>query len=108
MARPQKSETDKRTERLPHVRCTKGEKATIASKAAQAGMSVSDYIRKMAIEGEVVVRESQTDFALVDQLRRIGVNINQITQRLHQTEKLPPDLSNVWRRLNNLLDRVIL
>ena len=108
MARPRKKTADKRTERLPHLRCTKGELAQIKTKADQAGLSLSDYLRKMASDGEVVVRQGGADFQLVDQLRRIGVNVNQMARRLNQTGKMPADLGRVWQRLAGLLDRVML
>ncbi len=109
MARPRKKNAEKRTERLPHLRCTKGELATISGKAAQAGMTLSDYMRTMALDGEVVVRESTTDFALYDQLRRIGVNINQITRRMHQSgTEVPKDLAGAWKKLEMILDHIVL
>ena len=107
MARPKKKETEKLTRRLPHVRCTDGDYATIQSKAAQAGLSQSEYIRRMARDGQIIIRKSATDFALADQLRRLGVNINQQTRKLHATGEVPEELRRLWMKLETALDHVL-
>ncbi len=107
MARPQKSTTDKRSVFLPHIRCTPAEKASVAAQAAKAGVSTSEFVRSMAIDGKVVIKESKADFALIYELRKIGNNLNQLTHLAHSTGKFSPKLEAVYQRLNDLLDQAI-
>ena len=108
MARPRKSDAEKLTRRLPHVRCTEGEYARIVSKAAQAGLTQSEYIRRMALDGQVVIRQGKTDFETASQLRRIGVNINQAMRAFHQYKRPVPEIvERVYTKLETLLDQML-
>ena len=108
MARPRKKEAEKLTRRLPHVRCTEGEYARIVSRAAQAGLTQSEYVRRMALDGEVVIRQSTSDFEVANQLRRIGVNINQAMRSFHQSDREVPEIvGRVYAKLETLLDQIL-
>lgn len=107
MARPLKNDEEKLTRRLPHIRCTEGEYAAFLSKAAQAGMSLSEYVRQMAMNGKIVIQQSKFDFELADQLRRIGVNINQQTRRLNMSGRVSPELRSLWAKLETILDQIL-
>lgn len=107
MARPKKNVAEKQDSRFPTVRCTKGELASLKTRAAQAGMTMSEYVRTMALNGKVTVKQNKYDFELVDQLRRVGVNINQQTKIANATGELPPGLRSLWRRLEGILDEII-
>ncbi|MEL6843511.1 MAG: plasmid mobilization relaxosome protein MobC, partial [Bacteroidota bacterium] len=107
MARPQKSITDKRSAFLPHIRCTPSEKVTVAARAGKAGVSISEFVRSMAINGDIIVKHSKADFALIYELRKIGNNLNQLTHLAHSTGKFSPELEAVYQRLNDLLDQAI-
>ncbi len=107
MARPKKTSAEKLTRRLPHVRCTESEHAAITARAAQTGLSVSEFVRRMALDGQVVVEESQYDFHTVDQLRRIGINLNQLTKVANSTGEVSPALDTVCGKLETILDHFI-
>ena len=108
MARPRKDDSEKLTRRLPHVRCTEGEYARIVSKAAQAGLTQSEYIRRMALHGKVIVRQGKTDFETASQLRKIGVNINQAMRAFHQYKRpVPQIVESVYTKLETLLDQML-
>ena len=107
MARPLKNDAEKFTRRLPHIRCTEGEYAALLGKAAQAGLSLSEYVRQMAMNGKIIVRQSKVDFTLVDQLRRVGVNLNQQTRRMNLGGTVAPELRTLWEKLDKLLDQII-
>ena len=80
MARPEKSAQDKRAAQLK-VRLTDAEIAQLRAAATTAGLSVSDYARLRMLSGGVPVRMSvRRDPALVSELNRIGVNINQLAR----------------------------
>ena len=107
MARPKKSPAEKFSKQLPPVRCTEGEYATIQARAAQANVTMTEYLRQMALKGKIMVQQSKHDFAVADQLRRIGVNINQQTRIANATGEFPPELRRLWVTLEGLLDDII-
>jgi hypothetical protein len=66
----------------------------IRQAAQRANMSVSDYTRRMLLTGTVVIRKTRTlDPEVFDQLRRIGINLNQAVHKLHATGMIPPELA---------------
>jgi len=107
MARPVKDDSERLKKNLPPIRCTEGEFAAIQSRAAQAGMTMSAFVRQMALKGKIVIQENSHDFAVADQLRRIGININQQTRIANATGEFPPELHRLWRRLERILDDII-
>lgn len=114
MARPEKNIVDKKTHRLPHVRCTEDEGMTIRQKAAALGMSVSDYIRHVALSsgtpGANDNKQSDPvsilDDKLVYELHRIGNNLNQLTKKYHSHNIEPPGLRSLFPVLERLLTHV--
>ena len=88
-------------------RATKEEKAVIMEKVIDAGMSISEYLRRAALDKKVMNVAGLDDIA--SQLRAIGNNINQLTRAvnsgyiqavdLHETEEV---LSQLWQSLNSL------
>lgn len=107
MTRPDKKPTQKNDKVLPPIRCSEDERRTIREKAEKLGLSVSEYIRRAALDGKIVVRQGKHDFQVVDQLHRIGVNINQQTRKLNATGKVSPELKSLWVKLERLLDQII-
>ncbi|MEZ4938757.1 MAG: plasmid mobilization relaxosome protein MobC [Crocinitomicaceae bacterium] len=107
MARPKKEHTEKLTKHLPAVRCSESEYASIQARAAQASMTVSEFVRQMALNGKVVIKESQADFELMDQLRRIGVNLNQLTRKAHVRGEFPEGLRDVYEQLQSVFDKLL-
>ncbi|MEO1263604.1 MAG: plasmid mobilization relaxosome protein MobC [Bacteroidota bacterium] len=79
----------------------------IRSRAARAGMTMSEYIRQMSLYGEVTIRQSKYDHAFVEQLRRIGVNLNQQTKALNSTGVVRPELPVLWGKLETLIDHIL-
>ena len=107
MARPRKAETEKRTYRLI-VRLTDEERSAIRANAQKAGLGVSEYIRRVAVDGHAVrVRESAYGVALASQLRHVGINLNQLMPIAHVNGEIPPELASVCRKLEAVLDRIL-
>ncbi len=77
MARPSKNEHEKRSERL-FTRVTPAEHVLIADKAAAAGLSLSEFIRVLALTEKVTPRKTKLEASFLVELNRIGVNLNQI------------------------------
>jgi hypothetical protein len=93
MARPRKGRDDQLSEML-RCRLRPAEYLRIRQAAQRANMSVSDYVRRMLLTGNVVIRKTRTlDPEVFDQLRRIGINLNQAVHKLHATGLIPPELA---------------
>ncbi len=105
MARPKKQPAERRTVSLS-CRVTLLERLRIDAAAAQAGLSPSEYIRRQALTGRVTVQGKRTlDPALFDQIRRIGVNLNQLTRVAHMEGKIPSGLRAVTAAIERLIVR---
>ena len=107
MARPKKQTSDKR-EQWIKARVSPAEHADILLRAARSGLSSSEFLRRAALSGEVVVQQNAAgDFETVDQLRRIGGNLNQIARVANMTGHMPDGLEEALAEVDRLLDRMI-
>lgn len=61
------------------LRVSKDEKELISKKANYIGITISEYIRQLFIYGDV---KNVPEDVVVD-LRRIGINVNQIAKRVN-------------------------
>lgn len=113
MARPKISDSrNALNKRLPAIRCTAEEVSTIKQKANQAGLSVSEYIRQCATNQKIAAAKTSKideNFELVFQLKRVGVNVNQIAKNMN-IFKHPPtsDHMRVWQKLEQVLDQLVI
>lgn len=108
MARPTKDDAAKLSRSLPPVRCTEDEIKSIQSKARQAELSLTEYIRRMVFKGKVIIREHNgCDPELFTQVRKIGINLNQQTKKLNATGAMPQELKSLWSKLDALLDQLL-
>jgi hypothetical protein len=93
MARPTKGRDDQLSEML-RCRLRPAEYLRIRQAAQAAGLTLSDYVRRMLLRGEVTIRQYRSlDPDVYDQLRRIGINLNQAVHKLHATGQIPPELA---------------
>ena len=107
MARPKKPTSDKRAQWIK-ARVSPAEHAEILLHAAKASLSSSEFLRRAALSTEVVVQQSASaDFETVDQLRRIGVNLNQLARVANKTGYMPDGLEEALAKVDQLLDRMI-
>ena len=80
------------------------DKLAVFRAAALAGLSPSAYARKMLLTGKVVrVQTSSPDPETMDQLRRIGVNLNQAVHKLHGTGEAPAELESAAAAVEDFL-----
>ncbi len=107
MARPKKQSSEKLSKSLPPVRCTQKDYKSILSKAEEAGLSLTEYVRQMALAGQIVVRKSNADFSLLEELRYSGNNLNQLTKRFHSTGIEPIELRKALDAHDQLLRKVM-
>ena len=90
------------------VRVSVDDHSAIRANAQKAGLRLSEYVRRVAVDGHIVnVQQSGYGMALASQLRRVGVNLNQLMPIAHMNGELPPELDSVFRKLETILDRIL-
>lgn len=105
MARPRKDDDHRRTETVA-FRVTPAERMQLENAAIAAGLSASEYARGQALKGRVVVQQSRTlDHAAFDELRRVGVNLNQLARIANQAGRVPRELARACAALERILVR---
>ena len=94
------------------VRVTEDERTLIEEKMRQIPtMNLSAYSRKMLIDGYIIVLDLQKVKAHTAQLQKIGGNLNQITKRINETERIYDNdmdepkrlMDEVWKLERQLL-----
>lgn len=93
-------------------RATEEEKSIIMKKVEASDLSISEYLRRCALDKPVIVMEGVDQIAY--ELRAIGNNLNQITRavnsgyvqavNLQETEEV---LGQLWQSLNLLQQSVL-
>ena len=107
MARPTLEPEERLSETL-RVALRPADKLAIFRAAASAGMSPSAYARTMLLTGKVVrPRTARLEPEAMDQLRRIGVNLNQAVHRFHATGEAPVSLESAAQAVEDFLFRHI-
>ena len=94
------------------VRVNEDERAQIQARMELTGTkNMSAFIRKMAIDGRIVLLDMDEIKALVSLLRRTGANVNQIAKRVNATSRVyENDLAEIQNRLGEVwlaLDEVL-
>lgn len=108
MGRPSKYET---RNRQLNLKLTAREHEWVCGRAAKVGMQPVDYGRLQLLAEQSVARSRRAAGAHLDplflqQLSRIGNNLNQITRRLHQLGvTAPPDLGPVLEAIRQVMQR---
>ena len=67
------------------IRLTEAEKEQLIQRSKEEGKSLSSFIRESALKGRSI---SKTDVQMIYELRKIGVNINQLAKHINT---LPSD-----------------
>lgn len=106
----------KRRQRRLGVRLDENEYAVLADKALRSGKTVSEFIRQAVIAGkvEVVLIDTQKQekragiYDLVNQIRRIGNNYNQVVHGLNvkKMEENPADILAALDKLSRQTDEL--
>lgn len=106
IGRPRKAEAEKRAERLPAPRVTAAELAHVQAQAARAGLDVAEFCRRAALRQRIAQARAAADDALLLELNRVGVNLNQIARRLNASGRLPPHLPEVLEEVRAVVTKV--
>jgi hypothetical protein len=111
MGRPGRPKSDDPRMRQLKLNLTMSEFAEINRRAHAFDLRLAHYVRNKVLEENP---ENPTDHVarniqrlILDQLRRIGNNLNQLVKRLHFTgEPLPRDLEPLLTDIRNLIAKV--
>lgn len=103
MARPRKPAGERRSA-VVRFTVRPSEYLRIIEGADGAGLTVSAYARELVLSGRIIVRRGRSlDYESFDQLRRVGVNLNQAVKQFNATGRVPPELAAAAARVDRLL-----
>lgn len=106
MSRPKINEQDKRIVQV-NIRLTAEENVKVIEYATASGISPANWIRKKVFTGKIPpARLSPLDSSVYQELKKIGVNLNQATHKLNQGD-FPKDLRMIQLELIMLLNRIL-
>ena len=107
MARPEMQEHEKRTERH-NLRFTLAEHEHIRAQAEAVGLSVAEFLRRRALGYMVPTGRARrrVDPGVLNELNRIGVNVNQIARNLNSDRPLRLNAQEVLSELQQVLGRL--
>ena len=104
--RPRMARDEARSASLPPVRMTAAELAHVQDQATRAGLSLSDYCRRVVLRHHVAPAITDTDEAALADLNRIGVNLTQLARRANASGKIPPHLAEVLAEVRAAVERI--
>jgi hypothetical protein len=106
MSRPKVNEQDKRVVQV-NIRLTTEESSKVNEYATASGISPANWIRYKIFTGKIpTVRMSPLDASIYQELKRVGVNLNQVTHRLNQGD-FPKELNIIQAELLLLLNNIL-
>lgn len=104
--RPIKLEHERRSEQVK-TRFTLAEIDHLRANANKAGLTLADYVRRCSLQMRVVEKSGGAGPQVINELVRIGNNLNQIAKALNtHRQPIPPDLSAALAQLARTLDVV--
>lgn len=98
---------------MPRIRCieerfrvTPEEHDILSQKVAQSGMSsTAVYLRKMALDGRIIILDMPEIRALTNSLSHYGSNLNQIAKRVNATGRLySEDVAEIKSNQNAIMN----
>ena len=105
MSRPRKNDSERRTAQL-NLHLTTEEEKKILTWAAASGMFPPEWVRHKIFTGKFPpVRQSPIETSVYQELRKIGVNLNQGTHKLNSGE-LPPNYLTLQMELLAMLGKL--
>ena len=87
------------------IRVSADELSAIKKRAADSDMTVSNFLRDLALNGKVILYDTENIYRFNQLIRSIGTNINQITLVVNAEKKVyKGDIDALHREVNNLRD----
>ena len=87
------------------IRVSADELSAIKHRAEAANMSISSFLRNLALNGNVILYDTENIYRFNQLMRSIGTNINQIALVVNAEKKVyKGDIDALRREVNNLRD----
>ena len=86
------------------IRVTEKEKQYIKKRAKKAGLSITDYIVRLSLETPIFIPVNMQPFLL--ELKRIGNNINQLTQKVNAKVFSSYNFEEFIKAIDKLTERI--
>lgn len=77
-----------RKKRIPNVYLSEKEYELMKKKIEASNLSASNYFRRMITDGIIIVPDTKGKRELIEEINRIGVNINQIAKHVNTKRNL--------------------
>lgn len=106
MARPKKTDHEKRDQRF-NLRLTVAEIEHLRAQAETAGLAPHEYARLRVTDHVVKPARQHVDAALLAELNRIGVNVNQLARAVHTDRSFQEHWPIILRELRAVLEKVV-
>ncbi len=107
MSRPKKT-ADKRLTKPVKFCLTGSDYAKSLQSAKTAGLTLTDYSRQLHLSGKVVISQTRKlDYPVYDQLRRLGILLNQLTKTSNFSGKISPEIVQLSERIDRLIKQNI-
>lgn len=107
MARPIKHDHEKRS-LVEQYRVSVAERAYIRDQAKAAGLTPAEYNRRRALGYEVPAKAAAApNAALVSELNRIGVNVNQLARSVHRGSAFQEFWQEIGDEINGILAQLV-
>lgn len=107
MARPPLRPEERRDDRLPNLRVTAAERTLVEERADAAGLTLVEYCRRAIFKSRIAPKRGTTDQALLVELNRVGVNLNQIAHKVNVGRNLPADFPDVLAEVRAAVQKVL-
>lgn len=87
------------------IRVSADELSAIKKRAADSDMAVSNFLRDLALNGKIILYNTENIYRFNQLMRSIGTNINQIALVVNTEKKVyKGDIDALRREVNNLRD----
>ena len=87
------------------IRVSADELSAIKKRAADSDMTVSNFLRDLALNGKVILYDTENIYRFNQLMRSIGTNINQVALVVNTEKKVyKGDIDALRREVNNLRD----
>jgi len=106
MARPKKSEHEKRDKRF-NLRLTVAEIEHLRAQATASGLSPHEYARQRVLGHIVKPAKSHIEASVVSELNRIGVNVNQLARSVNRGRDFQEHWQVLRQQLQATLEKVL-
>ena len=85
------------------IRVSADERSTIKQRAEAANMSISSFLRDLALNGKIILYDTENIYRFNQLMRSIGTNINQIAMVVNSEKKVfKGDIDSLRREVEKI------